>query len=173
MASVEVRKSRALRARSGPSKLQPARSMPLDYRYSAGASPANGAGGGPAANGGGRRAAAAEAENGGEVVVRLEGGDADSPYSSTAVTAAAEEEEVGERGGGGDEVDSAAAATPRRLSPRAAASPTEGDARWGDTSSYGAKKVGLSDAFEMSRVLGLGIQGIGKLFLVTYWQMRC
>lgn len=139
MASVEVRKSRALRPRSGPSKLQPARSMPLDYRYSAGASPANGAGGGPAANGGGRRAAAAEAENGGKVVVRLEGGDADSPYSSTAVTAA-EEEEVGERGGGGDEVDSAATATPRRLSPRAAASPTEGDARWGDTSSYGAKK---------------------------------
>ncbi|ONM05623.1 myosin1 [Zea mays] len=139
MASVEVRKSRALRARSGPSKLQPARSMPLDYRYSAGASPANGAGGGPDANGVGRRAAAAEAENGGEVVVRLEGGDADSPYSSTAVTAA-EEEEVGERGGGGDEVDSAATATPRRLSPRAAASPTEGDARWGDTSSYGAKK---------------------------------
>lgn len=35
---------------------------------------------------------------------------------------------------------SAAAATPRRLSPTAAASPTQGDARWGDTSSYGAKK---------------------------------
>ncbi|CAD6212984.1 unnamed protein product [Miscanthus lutarioriparius] len=60
MASVEVRsvrKSTALRARGGPSKLQPARSMPLDYRYSAGAaSPPNGAaGGGPAANGVGRR----------------------------------------------------------------------------------------------------------------------
>jgi myosin V len=55
-----------------------------------------------------------------------------------------EEEEVGERGGGGDEVDSAAAVMPRRLSPRAGASPTERDARWGDTSSYDAKKVGLS-----------------------------
>jgi myosin-5 len=43
-------------------------------------------------------------------------------------------------GGGGEEVDSAAAATPRRLSPTAATSPTQGDARWGDTSSYGAKK---------------------------------
>ncbi|XP_066380540.1 myosin-1-like [Miscanthus floridulus] len=146
MASVEVRsvrKSTALRARGGPSKLQPARSMPLDYRYSAGtASPPNGAAsGGPAANGVGRRAAvAAEAETEekeGEVV-RLERDDADSPYSSKAVTAE-EEEEVGERGGG-NEVDSAAAATPRRLSSRAAASPTEGDARWSDTSSYGAKK---------------------------------
>ncbi|RLN17818.1 myosin-1-like [Panicum miliaceum] len=137
MASVSVRKSTALRARNGPSKLQPARSMPLDYRYSAAA---NGSGGAPAANGGGRRAAAAEAEKEekeGEVV-RLEGDDADSPYSSKAATA--EEEEVGERGGGGEEVDSAAAATPRRLSPTAATSPTQGDARWGDTSSYGAKK---------------------------------
>ncbi|PAN46757.1 hypothetical protein PAHAL_9G212200 [Panicum hallii] len=137
MASVSVRKSTALRARNGPSKLQPARSMPLDYRYSAAA---NGSGGAPAANGGGRRAAAAEAEKEekeGEVV-RLEGDDADSPYSSKAATA--EEEEVGEMGGGGEEVDSAAAATPRRLSPTAATSPTQGDARWGDTSSYGAKK---------------------------------
>jgi hypothetical protein len=126
--------------------------MPLDYRYSAGAAsqPNGAAGGGPAANGVGRRAAAAEKGKEGEAV-RLERDDADSPYSSKAVTA--EEEEVGERGGGGDEADSAAAATPRRLSPRAAASPTEGDARWGDTSSYGAKKVGcfpsISDAFEM------------------------
>jgi len=137
MASVSVRKSTALRARNGPSKLQPARSMPLDYRYSAAA---NGLGGAPAANGGGRRAAAAEAEKEdkeGEAVW-LEGDDADSPYSSKAATA---EEEVGERGGGGEEVDSAAAATPRRLSPTAATSPTQGDARWGDTSSYGAKKV--------------------------------
>lgn len=47
---------------------------------------------------------------------------------------------MAEKGGGGEEVDSAAAATPRRLSPTAAASPTQGDARWGDTSSYGAKK---------------------------------
>jgi len=160
MASVEVRsvrKSAALRARGGPSKLQPARSMPLDYRYSAGAaSPPNGAaGGGPAANGVGRRAAAeaeAEKEEKEGEVVRLERDDADSPYSSKAAVTA-EEEEVGERGGGGDEVDSAAAATPRRLSPRAAVSPTEGDARWSDTSSYGAKKVGclplISDAFEM------------------------
>ncbi|KAJ1295076.1 hypothetical protein BS78_01G196500 [Paspalum vaginatum] len=132
MASVEVRparKSAALRPRGGPGKLQPARSMPLDYRYSA----ANGDGGGPAANGVGRRA-----EKEGEEVLRLEGDDADSPYSSKAATA--EEEVVGDRGGGGDEVDSAAEATPRRLSPRAAASPTQGDARWGDTSSYGAKK---------------------------------
>jgi myosin V len=138
---VSVRKSTALRARNGPSKLQPARSMPLDYRYSAAA---NGSGGAPAANGGGRRAAAAEAEKEekeGEVV-RLEGDDADSPYSSKAATA--EEEEVGEMGGGGEEVDSAAAATPRRLSPTAATSPTQGDARWGDTSSYGAKKVSCS-----------------------------
>lgn len=137
MASVEVRpvrKSTALRARGGPGKLQPARSMPLDYRYSAGASPANGAGGGPAANGVDRRLAAAEVE---KEALRLEGDDADSPYSSKAATA---EEEVGDRGGGGDEVDSAAEATPRRLSPKAAASPTQGDARWGDTSSYGAKK---------------------------------
>lgn len=138
-----MRKSAALRARGGPSKLQPARSMPLDYRYSPGAaSPPNGAtaGGGPAANGVGRRAAAEEKE--GEVV-RMERDDADSPYSSKAVTAEEdEEEEVGERGGGEDEVDSAATATPRRLSPRAATSPKEGDARWGDTSSYGAKKVG-------------------------------
>ncbi|KAG2548274.1 hypothetical protein PVAP13_9KG157500 [Panicum virgatum] len=136
MASVSVRKSTALRARNGPSKLQPARSMPFDYRYSAAA---NGSGGAPAANGGGRRAAAAEAEKEdkeGEAVW-LEGDDADSPYSSKAATA---EEEVGERGGGGEEVDSAAAATPRRLSPTAATSPTQGDARWGDTSSYGAKK---------------------------------
>ncbi|CAN6323672.1 unnamed protein product [Urochloa humidicola] len=136
MASVDVRKSTALRARNRPSKLQPARSMPLDYRYSAAA---NGSGGGPAANGGGRRAAAAEAEEEereGEAV-RLEVDDADSPYSSKAATA---EEEVAERGGGGEEVDSTAAATPRRLSPTAAASPTQGDARWGDTSSYGAKK---------------------------------
>jgi myosin V len=155
MASVEVRsvrKSTALRARGGPSKLQSARSMPLDYRYSAGPSAANGAGGGPAGNGVGRRAVAVEAgkeEKEGEVV-RLEGDDADSPYSSNVVTA---EEEAGNTGGGGDEVDSAAAATPRRLSPRAAASPTQVDARWGDTSSYGAKKVGglpfISDDFEM------------------------
>ncbi|PWZ23928.1 hypothetical protein Zm00014a_005788 [Zea mays] len=142
MASVEVRsvrKSTALRARGGPSKLQSARSMPLDYRYSDGPSAANGAGGGPAGNGVGRRAVAVEAgkeEKEGEVV-RLEGDDADSPYSSNVVTA---EEEAGNTGGGGDEVDSAAAATPRRLSPRAAASPTQVDARWGDTSSYGAKK---------------------------------
>ncbi|RLN39590.1 myosin-1-like [Panicum miliaceum] len=141
MASVSVRKSTALRARNGPSKLQPVRSMPLDYRYSAAA---NGSGGAPAANGGGRRPAAAEAEKEEKEgdVVRLEGDDADSPYSSKAATAE-EEEEVGDRGGGGEEVDSAAAATPRRLSPTAATSPTQGDARWGDTSSYGAKKVCL------------------------------
>lgn len=159
MASADVRsvrKSAALRARSGPSKLQPARSMPLDYRYSTAA--ANGTGGGRAANGtGGRRAAAAEAEKEGEVV-RLEGDDADSPYSSKAATTAEEEEEVAERGGGGEEVDSAAAATPRRMSPTAATSPTQGDARWGDTSSYGAKKVScsisISDAFEMPRSTG-------------------
>ncbi|KAG2537342.1 hypothetical protein PVAP13_9NG117300 [Panicum virgatum] len=59
MASVSVRKSTALRARNGPSKLQPTRSMPLDYRYSAAA---NGPGGARAANGGGRRPAAAELE---------------------------------------------------------------------------------------------------------------
>ncbi|XP_062200234.1 myosin-1-like isoform X2 [Phragmites australis] len=134
MASVEVRsvrKSTALRAR-GPSKLQPARSMPLDYRYS---SAANGTATGPAANGVGLRPAKAE-EGEGEVV-GIEG-DVDSPYSSKAATA--EEDESAERGGGGDEVDSAAAATPRRLSPTAAASPSQGDSRWGDTSSYGAKK---------------------------------
>ena len=127
MASVSVRKSTALRARNGPSKLQPTRSMPLDYRYSAAA---NGPGGARAANGGGRRPAAAELEKEekeGEVVW-LEGDDADSPYSPKAATA---EEEVGERGGGGGEVDSAAAATPRRLSPTAATSPTQDDARWG------------------------------------------
>ncbi|XP_062205831.1 myosin-1-like [Phragmites australis] len=140
MASVEVRsvrKSAALRAR-GPSKLQPARSMPLDYRYSA---KANGAGGGSAENGVGRRAAAApeeEEEKEGEAV-GIEG-DADSPYSSKAATAAVEEDGERSGGGGGQEVDSAAAASPRRLSPKAAASPSQGDSRWGDTSSYGAKK---------------------------------
>ncbi|KAF8672340.1 hypothetical protein HU200_049541 [Digitaria exilis] len=139
MASVEVRpvrKSTALRARNGPSKLQPARSMPVGYRYSAAA---NGSGGGPKANGGSRLAAAAEAddEEMEEEVVRLEGDDADSPYSSKAATVE-EVEDVAEKGGDGEEVDSAA--TPRRLSPTAATSPSQGDARWGDTSSYGAKK---------------------------------
>ncbi|KAF0930234.1 hypothetical protein E2562_030878 [Oryza meyeriana var. granulata] len=55
MASVEVRsvrKSAALRPRR-PGKLQPARSMPLDYRYS---------GAGAAANGVGPRAAVAPEE---------------------------------------------------------------------------------------------------------------
>lgn len=140
MASVEVRpvrKSTALRARNGPSKLQPARSMPVGYRYSAAG---NGSGGGPKANGGSRLAAAAEAddEEMEEEVVRLEGDDADSPYSSKAATVE-EVEDVVEKGGDGEEVDSAA--TPRRLSPTAATSPSQGDARWGDTSSYGAKKV--------------------------------
>lgn len=152
MASADVRsvrKSTALRARNGPSKLQPVRSMPVGYTYSA---PANGSGGGPAANGGRAAAAEAEKEDMEEEVVRLEGDDADSPYSSKAATAEEEEEVVG-KGGGGEEVDSAAAATPRRLSPTAATSPSQGDARWGDTSSYGAKKVSyfhfISDAFEM------------------------
>ncbi|KAL6643249.1 hypothetical protein ACP70R_021430 [Stipagrostis hirtigluma subsp. patula] len=138
MASVEVRavrKSSALRAR-GPSKLQPARSMPLDYRYSSKA--ANGAGAGPAANGAGLRPAKAEEEQEEAEVLGVEG-DADSPYSSKAATAEEGQQEE-ERGGAGEEVDSAAAATPRRLSPTAAASPSQGDSRWGDTSSYGAKK---------------------------------
>nr|CAB3494351.1 unnamed protein product [Digitaria exilis] len=127
MASVEVRsvrKSTALRARNGPSKLQPARSMPVGYRYSAAG---NGSGGGPKANGGSRLAAAAEAddEEMEEEVVRLEGDDADSPYSSKAATVE-EVEDVVEKGGDGEEVDSAA--TPRRLSPTAATSPSQGDA---------------------------------------------
>jgi myosin V len=131
MTSVEVRsmrKSAALRRR-GPGKLQAARSMPFD-RYSA------------AVNGVGHRAPLV-AEEGDELkeweVVGAEG-DADSPYSSSAATA--EEEEGGEKDGGGDEVQSAAAATP---------SPSQGDSSWGDTSSYGAKKVGssFSDAFQL------------------------
>uniref|UniRef100_A0A0E0R0N8 Myosin motor domain-containing protein n=1 Tax=Oryza rufipogon TaxID=4529 RepID=A0A0E0R0N8_ORYRU len=148
MASVEVRsvrKSAALRPR-GPGKLQPARSMPLDYRYSA-------AGGRKAANGVGARAAVApeeEEEEGVEVGVVGFEGDADSPYSSQAATTEeVEEEGDGERGGGDAEVDSAAAATgarataattPRRQSPAGAGSPSQRDARWGDTSSYGARK---------------------------------
>ncbi|KAM3402337.1 hypothetical protein ACQJBY_006317 [Aegilops geniculata] len=130
MASVEVRsvrKSAALRTR-GPTKVQPARSMSLDYKYSAaraGVEP------GPAANGVGRRAAADEE---GEAVPPE--GDADSPYSSKATTT--EEESAG----GGGEADSAssAAAAPRSPSPAAAAGPSPRDTRWGDTSSYGAKK---------------------------------
>ncbi|XP_052169711.1 myosin-1-like [Oryza glaberrima] len=153
MASVEVRsvrKSAALRPR-GPGKLQPARSMPLDYRYSA-------AGGRKAANGVGARVAVApeeeEEEEGVEVGVVGFEGDADSPYSSQAATTEeVEEEGDGERGGGDAEVDSAAAATgarataaaaaattPRRQSPAGAGSPSQRDARWGDTSSYGARK---------------------------------
>jgi myosin-5 len=148
MASVEVRsvrKSAALRPR-GPGKLQPARSMPLDYRYSA-------AGGRKAANGVGARAAVApeeEEEEGVEGGVVGCEGDADSPYSSQAATTEeVEEEGDGERGGGDAEVDSAAAATgarataattPRRQSPAGAGSPSQRDARWGDTSSYGARK---------------------------------
>ncbi|CAM0956702.1 unnamed protein product [Alopecurus aequalis] len=131
MASVEVRsvrKSSALRAR-GPAKLQPARSMPLDYRYSS--KPA-GVGPGPPANGVGRRAAAPDEE--GEVVA-VEG-DADSPYSSKATTT---EEESGEGGGEADSASSEAA-PPRRSSPTAPAGPSQRDTRWSDTSSYGAKK---------------------------------
>ncbi|VAH04583.1 myosin-1-like [Triticum urartu] len=134
MASVEVRsvrKSAALRPR-GPTKVQPARSMSLDYKYSAARA---GVEAGPAANGVGRRAAAAAADEEGEAVPPER--DADSPYSSKATTT--EEEESA---GGGGEVDSAssAAATPRRPSPTAAAGPSPRDTRWGDTSSYGAKK---------------------------------
>ncbi|KAL5231801.1 hypothetical protein ABZP36_030577 [Zizania latifolia] len=141
MASVEVRsvrKSAALRPR-GPGKLQPARSMPLDYRYSA---PGAGAGR-PAANGVGVRASPAPEEE--AEVVGFEG-DADSPYSSQAATTE-EVEEEDEMGGGDVEVDSAAATgapatavTPRRLSPVGAGSPSQRDTRWGDTSSYGARK---------------------------------
>ncbi|VAH04578.1 unnamed protein product [Triticum turgidum subsp. durum] len=135
MASVEVRsvrKSAALRPR-GPTKVQPARSMSLDYKYSAARA---GVEAGPAANGVGRRAAAAAADEEGEAVPPER--DADSPYSSKATTT--EEEESA---GGGGEVDSAssAAATPRRPSPTAAAGPSPRDTRWGDTSSYGAKKA--------------------------------
>ncbi|KAG8092053.1 hypothetical protein GUJ93_ZPchr0012g21624 [Zizania palustris] len=145
MASVEVRsvrKSAALRPR-GPGKLHPARSMPLDYRYSA---PGAGAGR-PAANGVGLRAPPVPKEEEAEVV-GFEG-DADSPYSSQATTTTTTEEvEEGEdKGGGGVEVDSAAATgapstavTPRRLSPVGAGSPSRRDERWGDTSSYGARK---------------------------------
>ncbi|KAM0898475.1 hypothetical protein ACQ4PT_021917 [Festuca glaucescens] len=128
MASVDVRsvrKSSALRAR-GPAKLQATRSMPLDYRHSA--KPA------PAANGVGRRAAAAAAEE----AVPAEG-DADSPYSSAAATT--EEEESAPEGGGEADSASSAAAAPRRSSPAAPAGPSsQRDTRWGDTSSYGAKK---------------------------------
>lgn len=129
-----MRKSAALRARTMPTKLQPARSMPLDYRYTPTAAASAGVGGKPAANGVGRRAAAAPVEEG--EVFGVEG-DADSPYSSKAGTT---EEEEG--GGGGGEVDSAssAAATPRKSLPAAAASPSQRDTRWGDTSSYGAKQ---------------------------------
>ncbi|XP_006661886.1 myosin-1-like [Oryza brachyantha] len=143
MASVEVRsvrKSAALRPR-GPGKLQPARSMPLDYRYSSA--------GGKAANGVGPRAVVApEVEEEEEEEVGVVGfeGDVDSPYSSQAATT----EEAEEEGVVGDgEVDSAAAATggaratattPRRMSPAGAGSPSQRDARWGDTSSYGARK---------------------------------
>jgi myosin V len=125
MTSVEVRsmrKSAALRPR-GPGKLQAARSLPVD-RYSA------------AVNGVRRRTPAGAEEE----VVGPEG-DEDSPYSPKAATAA--EEEVGDGSGGGDEVESATAATatPKRVSPPGAASPSQGDSRWGDTTSYGAKKV--------------------------------
>ncbi|KAL5224325.1 hypothetical protein ABZP36_010964 [Zizania latifolia] len=143
MASVEVRsvrKSAALRPR-GPGKLHPARSMPLDYRYSA---PGAGAGR-PAANGVGLRAPPVPKEEEAEVV-GFEG-DADSPYSSQATTTTEEVEEGEEKGGGGVEVDSAAATgapatavTPRRPSPVGAGSPSQRDERWGDTSSYGARK---------------------------------
>jgi hypothetical protein len=95
----------------------------------------NGASGGPTANGVGWSVAAAEADNEGEVVVRLEG----AMHTPRTAPWRSQRKRKWER-----EVDSAAAATPRRLSPRAAASPTERDARWGDTSSYDAKKVGLS-----------------------------
>ncbi|KAK3153985.1 hypothetical protein QOZ80_2BG0184230 [Eleusine coracana subsp. coracana] len=125
MTSVEVRpvrKSAALRPRV-PGKLQPARSMPLDYRYTS------------AANGVGHRPPAMEEEEKEGEVMGAEG-EADSPYSSQAATA---DEEEGERGGG-DKVESADADTPRRVSPAAAASPSQGDSRWSDTSSYGAKK---------------------------------
>ncbi|VAH16593.1 unnamed protein product [Triticum turgidum subsp. durum] len=132
MASVEVRsvrKSAALRPR-GPTKVQPARSMSLDYKYSAARA---GVEAGPAPNGVGRRAAADEEE--GEAVPPE--GDADSPYSSKATTT----EEEGSAGGGGEANSaSSAAATPRRPSPAAAAGPSPRDTRWGDTSSYGAKK---------------------------------
>ncbi|KAE8781085.1 Myosin-J heavy chain [Hordeum vulgare] len=131
MASVEVRsvrKSAALRPR-GPTKVQPARSMSLDYKYSAARGGVEAA---PAPNGVGRRPAAEEEGEG----VPPEG-DADSPYSSKATTT-----EEDEAAGGGGEADSAssAAATPRRPSPTAAAGPSPRDTRWGDTSSYGAKK---------------------------------
>jgi myosin V len=129
MTSLEVRsmpKSAALRRR-GPGKLQAARSMPVD-RYSA------------AVNGVRHQAPLVAEEELKEWEVVAAEGDADSPYSSNAATA--EEEEEGEKGGGGDEVQSAAVATP---------SPSQADSSWGDTSSYGAKKVvsSFSDAFQL------------------------
>jgi hypothetical protein len=142
MASVEVRsvrKSSALRAR-GPAKLQATRSMPVDYRRS-GAKPA-----GPAANGVGRRAAAAlEEEEDGEAAPAE--GDADSPYSSRAATTEEGEESAAEGGAEADSASSAAAAAPRRSSQTASAGPSQRDAKWGDTSSYGAKKVSFYFSF--------------------------
>jgi hypothetical protein len=118
--------------------------MPVDYRRS-GAKPT-----GPAANGVGRRAAAAlEEEEDGEAAPAE--GDADSPYSSRAATTE-EGEEVGAAEGGAeaDSASSAAAAAPRRSSPTAAsAGPSQRDAKWGDTSSYGAKKVSFYFSFSL------------------------
>ncbi|KAF0930186.1 hypothetical protein E2562_030841 [Oryza meyeriana var. granulata] len=102
-----------------------------ERRWAAGSGGAGGGGGGAGGEAG---------------VVGFEGG-ADSSYSSQAVTT--EEVEGEERGGGDAEVDSAAAtggarvtaaATPRRLSPAGAGGPSQCDARWGDTSSSGARK---------------------------------
>nr|CAD1836232.1 unnamed protein product [Ananas comosus var. bracteatus] len=127
MASVEAPKRSAVRSRA-PLKLQALRSLPLNFRFTSGGSPSM-------AEGEKREVGIdlgaleeEEGENGG--VEENE----ESPYSSKTTSREArpveEAEEEEEEGG----VDSAAAAR----SP--AALPSQVESRWGDTSSYCAKK---------------------------------
>lgn len=131
MASVEAPKRSAVRSRA-PLKLQALRSLPLNFRFTSGGSPSM-------AEGEKREVGIdlgaleeEEGENGG--VEENE----ESPYSSKTTSREArpveEAEEEEEEGG----VDSAAAAR----SP--AALPSQVESRWGDTSSYCAKKVSHS-----------------------------
>jgi hypothetical protein len=87
----------------------------------------------PAPNGVGRRASAADDVEDEAAAVPAER-DADSPYSSAAAIAEEEGESAAEGGGEADSASSAPAAAPAGPS-------SQRDTRWGDTSSYGAKKV--------------------------------
>lgn len=134
MASVEAPKRPAVRSRA-PLKLQALRSLPLNFRFTSGGSPSM-------AEGEKREVGIdlgaleeEEGENGG--VEENE----ESPYSSKTTSREArpveeaEEEEEEE-----SSVDSSSAAAAR--SP--AALPSQVESRWGDTSSYIAKKVSHS-----------------------------